>query len=69
MAEPKVIKGWMGWAVVGDGCFVYAKTRAEALRRYQDKVPLSDAQAQPITEPIDDGFDVVSPSAEVEPAT
>jgi len=34
MEEPKVVKGWMGWAAVGGGVMVYAKTRKEALRRY-----------------------------------
>ena len=38
MEPPKVIKGWLGWAVIGGDVMVYARTRAEALRRWADRV-------------------------------
>ena len=64
MAEPKVIKGWLGWAVVGDGLIVYARTKAEALRRYSAKLaefepPQQDGpvpqQEGPVAEDVDVG--------------
>lgn len=35
MGEPKLVKGMLGWAAIGDGLIVYAKTKAEAHRRYR----------------------------------
>lgn len=35
MGEPKLVKGMLGWAAIGDGLIVYAKTKAEAQRRYR----------------------------------
>ena len=37
MEPPKVIKGWLGWAVIGNDGMVYARTRAEALHRWAAK--------------------------------
>ena len=57
MAEPKVIKGWLGWAVVGDGLIVYARTKAEALRRYSAKLAEFEPPEQdgPVAEDVDVG--------------
>lgn len=35
MGEPKMVRGQYGWAAIGDGVMVYARTRAEALRRFR----------------------------------
>ena len=43
--EPKLVKGQLGWAAIGDGFMVYAKTRKEALRRYEAAVESSKQPA------------------------
>ena len=43
--EPKLVKGQLGWAAIGDGFMVYAKTRKEALRRYEAAVGSSEQPA------------------------
>ncbi len=36
--HPKIIKGLVGWAIVDDKLAVYAKTKRQAIRRYQELV-------------------------------
>jgi hypothetical protein len=38
MQEPKMVKGMLGWAAIGAGHMVYAKSRSEALRRWKAAV-------------------------------
>ena len=52
--EPKLIKGLLGWAAIGDGFMVYAKTRKEALRRYEAAVASSDQPASTEDVHVDD---------------
>ncbi len=54
MSEPKVIKGWLGWAVADDELLVYASTRAEALRRYWSKVGKQPQDDSLVTEDVAD---------------
>lgn len=35
MGDPKLVRGMLGWAAIGDGLIVYAKTKAEAERRFR----------------------------------
>ena len=47
MEPPKVIKGWLGWAVVGNDGMVYARTRAEALDRWAAKFGQQPGLSEP----------------------
>jgi hypothetical protein len=53
--EPRVVKGWLGWAVVGEDHVVYAKTREEALRRYWAVVghPADDGQSENVGQEVE----------------
>jgi hypothetical protein len=44
MGEPKLVRGMLGWAAIGDGLIVYAKTKAEARRRFR---AAQEAESQP----------------------
>jgi hypothetical protein len=59
--EPRVVKGWLGWTVVGEGHAVYAKTRKEALRRYWTVVghPPEDAQTENVGQEVEHVIDDV----------
>jgi hypothetical protein len=52
--EPKLIKGWLGWAAVGQGVVVYARTRKEALLRYNTRVVAAKPSADKIIEDVHD---------------
>jgi len=39
------VKGLLGWAAIGDGFMVYAKTRKEALLRYEAAVASANQPA------------------------
>lgn len=55
MGEPKLVKGMLGWAAIGDGLIVYAKTKAEAQRRFRAAQQAEmTAPSAKLTEPVTD---------------
>ena len=44
--EPKLVKVWIGWAAVGDGWAVYARTRTEAVRLFQARAREYEAKPE-----------------------
>ena len=51
MVEPKLVKGWLGWAAIGYGLMVYAPTKAEALRRFR-AATLAESPPAPPESPL-----------------
>ena len=51
-----MIRGWLGWAVVGDEAYAYAKSMVEAWQRYWEKLGVASPPAPPpvVYEELDD---------------